>query len=264
MNNSPLVSIVMPAYNAADFIAESISSVQNQTYANWELLVIDDGSTDNTTNVVDHFHQEDPRIRNIPLPVNQGAGFARNIGIKASEGDFISFLDADDLWKPHKLTTQLDFMLRNKLLVSYSSYELIDEEGKRKGQMVRALKSLSFSKLLRANYIGNLTGMYNAAKLGKVYCPPIRKRQDWAMWINAVKKAGPAKGIPQVLALYRVRGGSISGNKWEMIGYNFTVFRKVLGYSFLKSSLCFIRFLFEQFFIKRGRTIQLEKRFELL
>lgn len=259
MNNSPLVSIVMPAFNAADFIAESINSVQNQTYDNWELLIIDDGSTDETATVVDQFQMLDSRIRNIPLPVNQGAGFARNIGIKASEGEFISFLDADDLWKSHKLKTQLDFMLMNKILVSYSSYELIDEQGKRKHKMVKALDGLSTEKLLRANYIGNLTGMYRAGKMGKIYCPPIRKRQDWAMWINAVRKAGKAKGIQEVLAFYRVREDSISGNKWEMLGYNFTVFRKVLGYSFIKSSLSFILFLFEQFFIKPGRIKSLEK-----
>lgn len=259
MNNSPLVSIVMPAYNAAEFISESIVSVQNQTYRNWELLIVDDGSTDTTAILVDQFHRTDPRIRSIPLPVNQGAGFARNIGIKASEGEFISFLDADDLWKTHKLKTQLDYMLRNRLLVSYSSYELIDEQGNRMHQVVRALESLSFRKLLRANYIGNLTGMYHAGKMGKIYCPPIRKRQDWAMWINTVKKAGAAKGITEALAFYRVRGDSISGNKWEMLEYNYLVFRKVLGYSFIKSCLCFVRFLFEQFFIKRRRTTSLKK-----
>lgn len=259
MNTSPLVSIVMPAYNAAQFIAESITSVQQQTYENWELIIIDDGSTDNTYRLAEEFQEKDARIRLVPLPVNQGAGFARNIGIKASEGAYICFLDADDLWKPHKLKTQLDFMQENDLQVSFSSYELIDENGKSLGYRVRALKSLKLKKLLRANYIGNLTGMYHAKELGKVYCPPIRKRQDWAMWIKAVKQAGEAKGIQESLAIYRIRENSISGNKWEMLQYNFKVYRKVLGYSVPKSIYFFVQFLFEQFFVKSGQKEALKQ-----
>lgn len=259
MNNQPLISVVMPAYNAARFITESIISVQSQTYKNWELLVIEDASIDDTLAIVEKLQKEDPRIHLIKLPVNQGAGFTRNIGIKAAEGEFISFLDADDLWKPHKLQIQVDFMLKNNFLISYSSYELIDEEGKSMGQMVKALKNLNYKKLLRANYVGNLTGMYHAAELGKIYCPPIRKRQDWAMWLYALKKAGGAKGIVEPLAKYRLRRNSISGNKWELLQYNYSVYRKVLKYPVFKSYIYFLLFLFEQFFIKKRQTIPLKK-----
>lgn len=259
MKNSPVVSIVMPAYNASRFISESIDSVREQTFGDWELLVIDDASKDETDHLVRKFIQQDPRIKLHSLPVNQGAAFARNIGIKASEGDYISFLDADDLWKPHKLQTQLDFMRNYDLKVSYSSYELIDEEGKSMKQMVKALEELSFSKLLRANYVGNLTGMYSAKMLGKIYCPPIRKRQDWAMWLKALELAGEARGIVEPLAKYRVRKGSISANKKEMLEYNYKVYRKVLNFSAVKSSYWITRFLYEQFFVKSKQLFPLKK-----
>lgn len=251
----PLVSIVIPAYNADPFIAESINSVLQQSFEHWELLIIDDASSDKTVEVVQRFMEKDRRIKLLKLPVNQGSGFARNIGIKASEGGYISFLDADDLWEPHKLQTQLDFMLKNNINVSYSSYELINEEGNRMFEMIKALNVLSFQKLLKANYIGNLTGMYNVQNLGKIYCPLIRKRQDWGLWLEAVQKAGEAKGIPISLAKYRVRKKSISGNKWEMLQYNYEIYRNVLGFSTLKSSKLFCQFLIEHFFVKSKQTV---------
>jgi teichuronic acid biosynthesis glycosyltransferase TuaG len=250
MNNNPLVSIVMPAHNAANFISDSICSVQKQRFENWELLVIDDASHDHTVRLVEDFMSRDKRIKLHKLPTNQGAGFARNIGIKASKGEYISFLDADDLWLPEKLETQLRFMDKNEVEVCYASYELIDEEGSSKGEKVEALENLPFGKLLKANYIGNLTGIYNARKLGKIYCPLIRKRQDWGLWLLAVKKAGVAKGIKEPLAQYRVRKLSISGNKWEMLGYNYKIYREVLNFSTAKSSFWMILFLVEQFFVK--------------
>lgn len=258
MNNNPLVSIVMPAYNSAHFISESIRSVQEQTFENWELLVIDDASQDGTIEIVKALLEKDERIRLHPLPTNQGAGFARNIGIKASEGNYICFLDADDLWKPEKLEVQLDFMDKNNVEVCYASYELINEEGKRLHKMIKALVDLPFKKLLKANYVGNLTGIYNAKKLGKIYCPLIRKRQDWGLWLLATKKAGNAKGISKPLAYYRMRKHSISGNKWEMLSYNYQVYRKVLGFSALKSGFRMLLFLWEQFFVKSRQKVSLK------
>lgn len=258
MTEHPLVSVVMPAHNAAGFISESISSIQKQTYENWELLVIDDASHDNTSQLVEEFMAGDQRIKLHSLPANQGAGFARNIGIKASKGAYISFLDADDLWLPQKLQIQLQFMEDQKVEVCYTSYELIDEKGRSKGEKIEALENLPFNKLLKANYIGNLTGIYDAERLGKIYCPLIRKRQDWGLWLLAVKKAGTAKGIKEPLAQYRLRKHSISGNKWEMLGYNFKVYREVLKLSAVKSSYRMILFLFEQLFVKSRQRMALK------
>lgn len=255
----PLISIVMPAHNMMVYLPDSIRSIQAQTYPHWELLLIDDASMDDTYELAQRFQQKDPRIKPQKLPTNQGAGFARNVGIKYAKGDYLAFLDADDLWMPHKLQTQLEFMQKNRLQVSYSSYALIDERGRSMNLMVRALEKLSLEKLLKANYVGNLTAMYHAKSLGKIYCPPIRKRQDWAMWIQAVKKAGGAMGIQEVLALYRVRKNSLSGNKWEMLQYNYAIYRKVLGFSTFKSIGYFSKFLFEQFFIKSKQTKPVEK-----
>lgn len=259
MKQKPLVSVIMPAYNSAAFIAESIRSVRQQTYSQWELLVIDDASVDGTSKIVKELQAEDQRIKLHNLPANQGAGFARNIGIKAATGDFICFLDADDLWKPHKLNTQLKLMQEEQVDVCYSSYELINEEGKSLDKQIKALEYLSFKKLQKANYIGNLTGIYNAARLGKIYCPLIRKRQDWGLWLLAVEKAGHARGIREPLAVYRERRNSISGNKLEMLQYNFQVYRKVLGYSSQKSLFWMMLFLKEQLLVKRRQRVALNK-----
>ena len=259
MKNESLVSIIMPAYNAAGFIAESIRSVQQQTYSTWELLVIDDASKDGTSKIVQELVAADSRIKLHVLPTNQGAGFARNIGIKAATGDHISFLDADDLWKPHKLERQLQVMVREEADVCYSSYELMDEGGKSLQKQIRALENLTLDKLRKANYVGNLTGIYNAKNLGKIYCPLIRKRQDWGLWLLAVQKAGRAIGIKEPLALYRERKGSISRNKMEMLQYNYRVYRKVLKYSALKSLFWMLLFLWEQLFVKQKQKVALDQ-----
>ena len=258
MKNKALVSVIMPAHNAAAFIAESIRSVQQQTYPEWELLVIDDASGDGTSRIVEQLKAEDSRIKLHILPTNQGAGFARNIGIKAASGNFISFLDADDLWKPHKLEKQLSVMEQENVQVCFSSYELMDEEGKSLQKQIKALQFLSFNKLKKANYIGNLTGVYDASKLGKIYCPLIRKRQDWGLWLLAVEKAGFAKGIEEPLAVYRMRRTSISGNKIEMLQYNYQVYREVLKYSALKSLFWMGLFLWEQLLVKQRQKVDLK------
>lgn len=259
MSTNPLVSIVMPAYDAAEYICDSIASVLQQTYPHWELLVIDDASHDSTHEAVEECRNGDERIKIHKLPTNQGAGFARNIGIKASRGELICFLDADDIWKPEKLEKQIAFMSQEKVDVCYASYELMNENGESIRRKIKALPELSFQKLLKANYVGNLTGIYNAGKIGKIYCPLIRKRQDWGLWLLAVKKAGGAKGIQEPLAKYRIRKNSISRNKFEMLQYNYSVYREVLEFSTPKSLFWMSMFLWEQIFVKSRRNVRLAK-----
>ncbi|WP_081208121.1 glycosyltransferase family 2 protein [Salegentibacter sediminis] len=251
MNQNALVSVIMPAYNAERFIEASIKSVQEQTYSHWELLVIDDASADNTSVIIQEFAIADQRIKLIQNKENQGPGISRNKGISAANGKYIAFLDADDLWKPHKLSTQLDFMCENEVSVCFSSYEHITENGKKRREVVQALPYVTYQKLLKSNYIGNLTGIYNAAELGKIYGPEIRKRQDWGLWLAAVKRAETAKSIKEPLAIYRLRRNSVSGNKFEMLRYNFNIYNKVLGFGFFKSLRCMLMFLKEHFFVKR-------------
>ncbi|MEW4922393.1 glycosyltransferase family 2 protein [Algibacter sp. 2305UL17-15] len=258
--NAHKVSIITATYNSGCFIAETIQSVLNQSHTNWELLIIDDASTDNTFQIVNAFSKANSKIKVFQNTVNEGAAITRNKGVKAAEGDYIAFLDADDLWKPNKLEKQLDFMMKHNCDVSFSSYDLMDEEGKPLNKTVKALPKLSYRKFLKCNYIGNLTGMYNAKHLGKIYAPNLRKRQDWLLWLNAVKKSStPALGMDDALAVYRVRKNSISSNKFNLLKYNYLVFKKGLGFSTLKSVYYLSVFLFEYFFVKSKQTVTLSK-----
>jgi len=250
MKNAPLVSVIMPAFNSAEFIGTAIQSVQNQKYLNWELLVIDDASNDLSVALIEDFVSQDSRIKLYQTTKNSGAGASRNIGIKAAKGSFISFLDADDLWYPEKLVVQVNFMLKNNLAMSFSSYRLMTETGQLLPEIVESLPKLSYKKLLKSNYVGNLTGMYNADKIGKIYSPLLRKRQDWGLWLSVLEKAGSALGIQQPLAYYRLRKNSISNNKTALLKYNFQIYNRVLAYSFLKSCKYMSRFLWEHFMVK--------------
>ena len=247
---NPLVSVIMPAFNAENFIEAAVNSVIVQTYSNWELFIIDDASTDTTISKAEKLAKQDFRIKILQNQNNFGTGISRNKGIKAAQGNFIAFLDADDQWKPGKLEIQLKMMQQQDVAVCFSSYLQIDENGNSRNEIIEALPVLTYQKLLKSNYLGNLTGIYNAKKIGKIYAPEIRKRQDWALWLEAVEKGGPAIGIQKCLAKYRVRKDSISGNKIEMLKYNFKVYHKFLGFSFPKSLSYMLVFLKEHFFVK--------------
>lgn len=246
----PLVSVIMPAFNAAGFIEAAVNSVISQSYSSWELFIIDDASSDKTLSIIKTLSKADPRITILRNKENCGADVSRNKGIKAAQGDYMAFLDADDLWKPGKLEIQLEIMQQQAVAVCFSSYEQIDEQGNPRHVIIEALPVLNYKKLLKSNYLGNLTGIYDVRKIGKIYAPNIRKRQDWALWLRAIKKGGPAIGVQQPLAEYRIRKDSISRNKFKMIGYNFSIYHKVLKFSFLKSSWWLLIFLKEHFFVK--------------
>ena len=247
---NPLVSVIMPAYNSNEFISQAIESVIAQHYKNWELIIVDDASKDATVNTVRNYVNKDARIKIFRNEINYGAGYARNKAVKEATGEFIAFLDADDLWKPEKLSQQLNFCKENNAKIVFSSYDRISENGKALNEIIEALPFVNYSKQIKSNYIGNLTGMYNAAKIGKVYHPEIRKRQDWAMWLEVIRKGGTAHGMEESLALYRIRKGSVSENKLEMLSYNFKIYNKVLGFGKLKSMYWILVFLGEHFFVK--------------
>ena len=225
--------------------------MRNQTYKNWELLLIDDASTDKTREIVNQFISQNPNIKLLKNETNSGAAISRNKGIEASSGAYIAFLDADDIWKPEKLEVQIKFMQAENCDVCFSSYEQIDETGKPRHKLVKALPILTFQKQLKSNYIGNLTGVYNAKVLGKIQVANLRKRQDWLLWLKAIEKSGkPAKAIQESLAYYRVRNDSMSSNKINLLKYNYWVYRKGLGFSILKSMWYMGIFLKEHFFVK--------------
>ncbi|MGY5354037.1 glycosyltransferase family 2 protein [Wenyingzhuangia sp. IMCC45467] len=229
-----LVSIITPCYNSESFIAETIKSVQNQTYEHWEMLITDDGSTDHSIKIIEDFISKDNRIKLFKIN-NSGAAVARNHSIKEAKGTFIAFLDSDDVWLPYKLEKQISFMVENNYALSFTSYQRMNESGELLNEVVHAREKLSYRNMLRSNKIGCLTAIYNQEKIGKVYMPNIRKRQDYALWLNILKKIDFAYGLQEILASYRIRNFSMSAKKTEMLKWNWKLFREVEQKSILSS-----------------------------
>ncbi|MFB9055245.1 glycosyltransferase family 2 protein [Mariniflexile ostreae] len=255
-----LVSIITPTFNSEPSISETIESVLQQTHKNWELILVDDGSTDLTVEKIQTFISQNPNIRLLRGVKNQGAAWARNKGIEVAKGAYVAFLDADDLWKPEKLEVQLAFMHREACEVCFSSYNLIDDSGTPLNRQIKALAILNYDKLLKSNYIGNSTGVYSVKALGKITAPNLRKRQDWLLWLRAIKASGkPAKGVQESLVYYRVRKNSLSSNKFKLIKYNYWVYRKGLRFSIIKSLRYMVGFFIEYFFIKPKQTFFIDE-----
>ena len=230
-----LVSIITPSYNSAKFISQTIESVLAQTYQNWEMIIVDDCSPDNSNEIIVRYKKKDARIKLIKLAKNSGPAVARNRAIKEAKGRYIAFLDADDLWKPEKLEKQLAFMNDHDCALSFSAYEIISEEGQNLEKRVRPPTKLSYRDMLKSNYIGCLTAMYDTRKVGKVYMPLINKRQDYGLWLKLLKKTDFAYGINEPLAIYRVLTNSVSSNKIKLLKYNYLLFREHEGFSSIKS-----------------------------
>lgn len=238
-----LVSIITPTYNCSEHISETIKSIQAQTYCNWELLITDDCSTDQTTDIIVTYQKTDNRIKLFLLNYNQGAGSARNNSIKEASGRYIAFCDSDDQWKSNKLEMQLSFILKHNLLFSFTDYDIISENN----QFLKRIKCphrLTYSKLLKNNYVGCLTAIYDKEKLGKMYMPMMRKRQDWVLWLNIMNKIKHTKGLNESLSIYRRRNRSISHDKLLLIKYNWKVYRQELRFSYLASFIYLTQFLF--------------------
>jgi len=245
-----LVSIITPCFNSEKFISETIHSVQNQTYQNWEMIVVDDCSTDQTATIIEQFVKNDARIRFFQLEKNSGAGIAREMALSQAKGDYISFLDADDLWKPLKLEKQLQFLKDNKIHFTFSFYDCIDEEGNALNKRVEAPRNLSYRQLFFCNYVGNLTGIYDVNYFGKIAISSTRKRQDWMVWLTILKQIKSAKLVPESLAFYRIRNNSLSASKVDLLKHNFAVYRNFHGYNYFASLVIMIGFLFTQLLIK--------------
>ena len=242
------VSIITATYNSSQYIAKTIDSIRNQSYSSWELLITDDCSNDNTIEIIREITNIDQRVKLFSLKENSGAGKARNNSIREAAGRYIAFCDSDDLWLPNKLETQLRFLNDNQLDFTYSSYLTQDEDHKIIS-CIYAPNEITFKDILRNNYIGCLTAIYDTKRLGKIYMPHIRKRQDWVLWIKIVEKLYRVKGISEPLAIYTVRRNSISDNKMKLLKYNWSVYRKELGFNLFKSSFFMIQFLY--FFLRK-------------
>ena len=250
MTDYGLVSIITASFNCSAYIGETIESIISQTYKNWELLITDDCSTDDSREMIMRYAAKDSRIKLLKLDKNSGAGIARNNSISEAKGRFIAFCDSDDRWSPEKLERQLQFMVDNKYGLTYTSYDTCDESGNINGY-VECLKKLNYAKILRDNGIGCLTAIYDAANIGRHYMPSIRKRQDWCLWIDIIRKTGAAYGLREPLALYRVRQGSISSNKKEMLRYNHAVYHEVLHFNSMFSWVILGGYFMPYYFYKK-------------
>jgi len=237
-----LVSIITPSYNSSKFIAETIESILAQTYTNWELLITDDCSTDNSVEIISKYAAQDNRIRIFYLEKKSGAGFARNKSIQEAKGRFIAFCDSDDLWKPNKLEKQITFMMDNKVGLSYSNYDVINENGVFQREIVSPPK-VDYYKMLKNDYIGCLTVVYDTTLVGEIFIPPVERNQDWILWLNILKKGSIASNVNDNLAMYRKRKNSLSSDKFVALKCNWKVYREYENFSFINSCFHIIRYV---------------------
>ncbi|WP_062051273.1 glycosyltransferase family 2 protein [Bacillus sp. JCM 19034] len=229
------VSIITPAYNAEAYIAETIESVLAQTYENWEMLIVDDCSTDRTVEIVQSYAAREPRIRFIQLDKNQGPAITRNTAIQAASGRYLAFLDSDDKWLPEKLERQLQFMKERNVAFSFTQYHVIDLEGNETGKLVDVPEEATYEDLLKHNVVGCLTVLLDKEKVGAVEMVDIRSRQDYVLWLHICKRGFTAYGLKEPLALYRVGRQSVSSNKIKMAKQNWRVYREIEGLNLVKS-----------------------------
>jgi len=236
MKEYGLVSIITPCYNCASYIADTIQSVLRQTYQDWEMIIIDDCSTDESVERIRPF-LSDTRIKLLVNSRNQGAALTRNHALREARGRWMAFLDADDQWMPEKLQSQLDFMNEQGYAFTYTQYTETNEFGHNLGTCVSGPEHIGPNGMLRYCWPGCLTVMYDRKVVGMLQIPDIRKNNDYAMWLRVVRKA-TCHLLPQTLAIYRQRPGSISGQSWfSLVEWHYRLFRQVEGCGQIKALL---------------------------
>lgn len=243
-NKLPLVSIITPSYNAEKFISKTIDSVINQTYLNWEMIIVDDCSTDNTISIIKSICSQENRIIFIENKKNVGAAETRNIALKKAKGNFIAFLDSDDIWFHKKLENQINFMLEKSIPISFTSYQLINEKGQTLNKVINAVDSISYKEYLKNTIIGMSTSMINTSLVKPFRFENIRTRQDTMLWITLLKRGHVAYGIKEVLVKYTVRSNSISANKYKAAAKVWDLYYNMEKMNFIKSSYYFMFYMF--------------------
>jgi len=237
-----LVSVITPVHNSYELVEETIKSVLNQTFTDWELILIDDKSSDNGLDILAKYVKQDSRIRLLKNSENKGAAITRNRGIEAAKGRFIAFLDSDDIWAPEKLETQLQFMTENNYPFTFTAYRKL-KTNKIVG-IQEVPEKVTHRDLLKTCSIGCLTAIYDTLQVGKVYMPNISRRQDFALWLKLLKMVPYAYGLNIPLATYRIRTDSISGNKLKAAQYQWRVYREFEQLNFVQASYYFIHYAF--------------------
>ncbi len=238
--DSNLVSIIMPTYNVGELIIDTVDSVLDQTYHNWELIIIDDNSTDGTFDILVKKYSSFKKVRLFRNSKNQGAGFSRNVGLENSNGRYIAFLDSDDLWSPEKLSVQLAFMKSKGAAISHTSYSFIDKAGVDRKGFVKVSEEVDLIKNLKGTEIGTSTAIIDSKVTGRDFrFSLIRSRQDIKLWIALLGAGYSSFGLDRPLVKYRVREGSVSSNKIKMLFVTFKVYMGIDNLSFWKKLSCY-------------------------
>lgn len=243
MNNiKVLASIITPCYNAERTIKQTIESVLSQTYPYWEMLVVDDCSTDESAKIIKEYTAKNPRVKYYKTEKISGSpSLPRNIGIEHAQGRFIAFLDSDDIWLPNKLKEQIGLFEQANVAIVFSNYEKINEDGDRHSRYIIAPSQISYQQLLKGNVIGCLTAIYDTSKVGKNYLKKIG-HEDYVLWLSMLKKGYIAKNTNSVTALYRVREQSISSNKLKVLSWQWDIYRQEENLSYIKAIYYFIHY----------------------
>ncbi len=238
---SPTVSIVMPVFNAEKHLANALESLLAQTYHNWQLIIVNDNSTDNSSQIIQSYANSCDKIKVITNDNNMGVAKSRNRAIEEASGDWIAFLDADDIWHPNKLFSQLALAEETDTKAIFSPYYIINEAGDVTG-FVPSKPRILYQDMLAYNPIGNLTGMYNCKILGKVLQKPV-KHEDYLMWLEVVQRAGVAFSTKEALAFYRKTSSSLSAKKSEAARWQWSIYRDELKFGVLRSTWSFLGYI---------------------
>lgn len=243
-----LVSIITPCCNAEKHLVQTIESVLAQTWQVWEMLIVDDCSSDDSSYVIQEYAKKDSRIKYFRTPKPSGSpAVPRNIGIEYAKGRYIAFLDSDDMWLPNKLEVQMQVFQNNEdAAIVFSYYEKVPENGIRSGRVIVSPHKITYNDLLYGNVIGCLTGVYDTEKVGKVYMKQIG-HEDYPMWLKILKSGYIGVNTCDVHALYRVRERSVSADKFKAAQWQWNIYRNVEKLGFLKSVRCFIAYAFKGF-----------------
>ena len=239
----PLVSIITPCYNSADFIAATIESVIAQSYHNWELIIIDDKSTDETCSIVEGYTQNHTNIRLIRLAENGKVANARNMGMAAANGKYIAFLDSDDIWLKDKLLRQVTYMEAQNLPMTFCAYHRINEAGEIISGKIEVPFSVNYQQLLPHNVIIFSTSLTLKSAIGALTFKKVG-HEDWVFWLDLFKKCGAGYGINEPLVYYRIRKNSVSANKLKVIGFTWKIYRESEKIGLFKSIYLFTKYAF--------------------
>ena len=254
----PQVSIIMPCHNGAATIADAIRSVQSQTFADWELLVIDDASTDDSVQIVSDFADSDSRIHLLHTEKSTGLPASpRNVGIEAARGRYIAFLDCDDEWLPTKLEHQIPLFATRNVAVVFSYYSKMDADGRLWNSVIKSPPVVNYNRLLKGDCIGNLTGMYDTKKCGKVFQKEIH-HEDYLMWLEVLKAGFVALNTNTFEALYRIQLKSDSSNKFKAMRWQWHILRNELRLPLGTAISCFCAYAVSGFVkkMKKDSSVQ--------